>query len=184
MNLNFLTLLLALCLALWSGQIQAQESPEEVAEDYFEAMQNEGLIATSRFMHPSALAEFKSMVMPVYDAEHASGGRQLLDLTFSPTVNYAQLQAMDPLDFLNGFMNVVTAQNGNVPLQFDKLEVLGTIAEGEIRHVLTRMTMGVGELALSQIEVLSFIPYEETWLLQLNMDLKGLATALRSNLRQ
>lgn len=184
MNQNLLTLVLALCLALLGSQTHAQESPEEAAEDYFQAMQNEGLLATSRFMHPSALAEFKAMVMPVYDAEHASGGRQLLDMTFSPGLDYAQLQAMDPMDFLNGFMTVVTAQNGNVPLQFDKLEVLGTIAEGEIRHVLTRVTMGAGDMALSQIEVLSFLPYEDTWLLQLNMDLKGLATALRSNLRQ
>lgn len=184
MNLNLHSLLLALCVALSSSLLHAQESPEQVAEEYFEAMQTEGLLATSRFMHPSALAEFKSMVMPVYEAEHSAGGRQLLDLTFSPSVDYEALQAMDPMDFLNGFMGVVTAQNGNVPLQFDKLEILGTIDEGEARHVLTRMTVGVGELALAQIEVLSFLPYEDTWLLQLNMDLKGLATALRSNLRQ
>lgn len=184
MSFKFRMLLPFLFIALFSGQLHAQDTPEEVAQDYFKAMQNEGLIATSRFMHPSALAEFKSIVMPVYDAEHASGARQLLDLTFSPSADYAEVQAMDPLDFLNGFMNVVTAQTGNVPLQFDKLEVLGTVEEGEIRHVLTRMTVGVGELAMSQIEVLSFLPYEDTWLLQLNMDLKGLATALRSNLRQ
>jgi hypothetical protein len=162
----------------------AQQSPEQVSEAYFQAMQSEGLLATSRFMHPSALAEFKSMVMPVYDAEHASGGRQLLDLTFSPDVDYEALQTMDPMEFLNGFMGVVTAQNGNMPLQFDDLQILGTIEEGEARHVLTRITVGAGDLALSQIEVLSFLPYEDTWLLQLNMDLKGLATAMRANLRQ
>jgi hypothetical protein len=162
----------------------AQESPETVAEAYFTAMKDDGLLSSTEFMHPSALLEFKTMLMPVYAAEHNAGGRQLIDVTFSESVDFADLEAMDPAKFMNGFLSLVIAQTGDVPLHFDTLEVLGTINEGDARHVLTRMTIGAGDFALTQMEVLSFIPYQDTWRLQLNGDMKGLATALRSQLPQ
>ena len=182
-NLIFSLLLTSACAIFLALNAHAEDTPESVAAEYFAAMQSQGIAASTSFMHPSALAEFKSMVMPVYQAEHESGTRQLLDMTFSPEVEFAQLQAMDPARFLDGFMTVVTAQTGNVPLNFDKLEILGTVPEAEARHVLTRMTVGVGELAITQFEVLSFLPYEDTWRLQLNMEWRGLAAALRSNLQ-
>lgn len=183
-NLTLTLLVTAFCTAILAMNAHAQDTPESVAAEYFEAMQTQGIAASTGFMHPSALAEFKSMVMPVYQAEHESGTRQLLDMTFTQDVEFDELAAMDPVQFMNGFMSVVTAQTGNVPLNFDKLEVLGTIPEGQARHVLTRMTVGVGELAITQFEVLSFLPYEETWRLQLNMEWRGLAAALRSNLQR
>jgi len=181
-----LTLLIAFTAmtSILATSVKAEDNPEAVAQAYFAAMQSEGLLSSTRFMHPIALAEFKSMLMPVYTAENAAGGRQLLDVTFSSDVRFTDLQAMDPATFMNGFMSLVVAQTGDAPITFDKLEVLGTISENESRHVLTRMTLGTGELAITQFEVLSFLPYEQTWLLQLNGDMKGLATALRSNLPQ
>lgn len=163
---------------------QAATTPEAEAEAYFAAMQEEGLTAATRFMHPTALAQFKAMLMPVYAAENAAGTRQLLDMTFSADMDFAELQALDPALFMDGFMSLLVAQTGNAPIRFDKLEVLGTVDEGDARHVLTRMTLGAGELAITQFEVLSFIPYNDSWRLQLDGDMKGLAAALRSNLAQ
>lgn len=177
-------LIISCCAILVTANVQAADSPEGVATSYFAAMQKEGLSSSTRFMHPIALQEFKTMLMPVYAAENAAGGRQLLDVTFSPEVQFAQLESMDPAAFMDGFMGLVVAQTGNAPIRFDNLEVLGTINEGDARHVLTRMTLGAGDLAITQFEVLSFLPYEETWRLQLNGDMKGLAAALRNNLPQ
>lgn len=174
--------LLAVMTSVTAISVRAEDNPEAVAQAYFAAMQTDGLLSSTRFMHPIALEEFKTMLMPVYTAENAAGSRQLLDVTFSSNMEFADLQAMDPATFMNGFMSLVVAQTGNVPITFDKLEVLGTISEDESRHVLTRMTLGTGELAVTQFEVLSFLPYEQTWRLQLNGDMKGLAAALRGNL--
>lgn len=175
-------LLLAGMLALAAGPLQAEEgSPEDVARAYFAAIQADGMSSSTRFMHPDALAEFKAMLMPVYEAEHDAGGTKLLEVTF-PGASFDALEKMDGRDFMDGFMALVVAQTGDVPVRFDKLEVLGTVNEGEARHVLTRMTLGAGDLAMTQFEVLSFAPYQDTWRLQLNGDLRGLAVALRRNL--
>jgi len=184
-SINYVRILIiSSCTLFATVTAQAADSPEDVAASYFEAMQTEGLASSTRFMHPSALLEFKTMLMPVYAAENAAGGRQLLDVTFSPEVQFAQLESMDPAAFMDGFMGLVITQTGNAPIRFDNLEVLGTIDEGDARHVLTRMTLGAGDLAITQFEVLSFLPYDETWRLQLNGDMKGLAAALRNNLPQ
>jgi hypothetical protein len=183
-NTYLRALIIGYCTIFWTANVLAADSPEAVATSYFEAMQKEGLASSTRFMHPNALLEFKTMLMPVYAAENAGGGRQLLDVTFSSEVQFTQLESMEPAAFMDGFMGLVVAQTGNAPIRFDNLEVLGTINEGEARHVLTRMTLGAGELAITQFEVLSFLPYEDTWRLQLNGDMKGLAAALRNNLPQ
>ncbi len=174
-------LLLTTVLVALSPLSQAADTPEALAAEYFEVIQAEGLSASTQFMHPDALAEFKGILMPVYDAEHIVGGSELLQVTF-PGTSYDALKTMSPKSFMDGFMNLVLAQTGDAPIRFDNLDVIGTVAEGDARHVLTRMTVGAGELSLTQFEVLSFVPYEDSWRLQLNGDMKGLAVALRANL--
>lgn len=175
-------LLLTVALALAASPAMAEDdSPEDVARAYFAAIQADGMSSSTRFMHPDAMDEFKAMLMPVYVAEHDGGGSKLLETTF-PGTSFEALEKMSGLDFMDGFMALVVAQTGDVPVRFDKLEVLGTVSEGDARYVLTRMTLGTGDLAMSQFQVLSFAPYGDTWRLQLNDDLRGLAVALRRNL--
>ena len=172
--------LLCICLTF---PVHADGDPEAQALAYFTAVQEEGLPAAARFMHPDALAEFKALMMPLYRAENTAGGRELLNMTFSSETSYAQLQAMDPQRFMNEFMDMLAEQSGRMPIQLDNVEVVGTVSEGEMRHVLTRTTIGSGELAITQYEVMNFLPYGDTWLLQLDGDLRMLAATLRSNLQ-
>lgn len=171
-------------LLLFGLQAHAKTTdPEHVAREYFQAMQSEGLSSMGRFMHPEALAEFKSMLMPIYLAEAAAGERQLMDLTFGKTGNVTTLEQLAPADFMTGFMNLIVVQTGSETLSFERLEVLGTIVEGDAHHVLTRMTVGSGDISVTQFEVLSFIPFQGEWRLQLNGEMKGIAEALRATIR-
>jgi hypothetical protein len=182
MNVRSFVVFIGIGLSL-CGFCSAQgNNPESLAQEYFNVMEQEGMTAVARFMHPDALASFKSMILPVFEFADESGDRQLMDLTFGTEMEVAELKGIDPESFMNGFMNIVAAQLGTTKLSFDKLEILGTISEGPDRHVLTRMTVGVGELSVTQFEVLSFKPHESTWRLQLNGQMKGLANTLRSNL--
>lgn len=161
----------------------AQETnPESLAKEYFKVMEEDGMTSVARFMHPEALENFKSMMLPVFEFEAESGDRQLMDLTFGATMDIAKLKNTDSENFMNGFMNIIAEQLGSVKVSFDELEILGTISEGTDRHVLTRMTIGVGELSVTKFEVLSFKPYEGGWRLQLNGKMKGIANTLRASI--
>ena len=82
---------------------------------------------------------------------------------------------------MNGFLNIIALQLGAMTLAFDSLEVLGTVNENENVHVLSRITVTSGPVSVTQFEVLSFKPYEDTWKLQLNGEWQGMVQALRAN---
>lgn len=156
--------------------------PKAVAREYFHVLQNEGLTSIGRFMHPEALSDFKEMALPVYEFEAELGQRQLMDATFGRLNNISDLRDMEPSVFMNGFISLVAAQVGGSKLHFDKMDILGVVEEGKFRHVLTRITIGVGELAITQFEVLSFVPYKGNWYLQLNAEIQGIAKTLRESI--
>jgi len=160
----------------------AQDNVEAITRQYFNTLETEGFVSIGRYMHPEALSDFKEMVLPVFISEAESGQRQLLDITFGAPAEVDDLSALAPEEFMNGFMNLVAAQAGSALVSFDKLDILGTVSEGDDIHVLTRTTVLAGELEITGFEVLSFRPYEGSWGLLLNGEMKGIAAALRANL--
>lgn len=131
---------------------------------------------------PQALAKeyFKTMMLPIYQGKKDMGQNELMEATFGKDMIMSSLEKMEPEKFMNGFMNILAVQLGDVKIKFDRIEVLGVVEEGDARHVLTRVTAGIDELAITQFEVLSFIPYNKGWKLQLNAKIKGMAKALKS----
>jgi hypothetical protein len=178
-----LTLPLILLACLWSGSGVAQRaSPEDVAREHFAALQSKGMRAVVEYMHPDALAEFKTMVMPIFEEEEKAGQRGLRGVTFDATITIEEIRALAPDVFMNGFMNLVLARTEDVSLSFDQIEIVGVVPEGEQRHVLARITIGANELSITQFEVLSFVPFQDTWRMKLTGELQGLASALRQQL--
>ncbi len=183
--MKLLKAILIVTAIIFAGQVYSQgNSPEVIAKQYFEALQKDGLPATVEFMHPDALQTFKSMLVPVFEVEAESGQRELLDMTFGTSASIADVKDSDPKEFFSNFMNFVTAQMGGAKLSFDKLEVLGTVEEGDQRHVLTRITVGADDIAATTMEIVSFLPYKDSWAMQLSGDISGLATSMRSAYQQ
>ncbi|GAB1264058.1 hypothetical protein NBRC116493_09090 [Aurantivibrio infirmus] len=183
--MKFIKLIFVLTIMMFTAQAYSQSnSPEILAKQYFEALQDEGLPATVEFMHPDALKRFKEMLVPVFEVESESGQRQLLDMTFGASASITDVKNSEPKQFFSSFMNLVAAQMGDTKLSFGKLEVLGTIAEGEQRHVLTRITVGADDVAATSMEIVSFLPYEDSWAMQLSGDIEGLANSMRSAYQQ
>jgi hypothetical protein len=159
-----------------------QASPEDVAREHFAAMQAEGMGAVVDFMHPDALAEFKRTLMPLFEAAERGGNSMARDVVFGQ-MTLAQVRALDTAEFMRSFTAFMMAQRDDIELSFDKIEIVGVVPEGERRHVLARITVGANELvSLTQFEVLSFVPFEDTWRLELTGELRSLAESLRSAL--
>ena len=159
-------------------------SPEDVAREHFAALQAEGMGAVVTFMHPDALTEFKSILLPLFEGEVRQGRRVARDAMFGP-MTLAQLRALDTAEFMRRFVAFTMAQRDDIELSFDKIEIVGVVPEGGRRHVLARMTVGANELvSLTQFEVLSFVPFEDTWRLELTGELRSIAESMRSALEE
>jgi hypothetical protein len=165
-------------LFLYSIAAEAQRvSPEDVALEYFAALQIEGLpAATVRYLHPDALVEFKEMVMPLIE-----NGDPILSLVF-PEMTLEQVKALDPAELTRRFFGAIPSPVFAPEPRFDQMEIVGVVSEGDQRHVLARVTVRMGEASMTDFDVMSFVPFGDTWRMQLTGELRGVAAELRSSL--
>jgi hypothetical protein len=61
---------------------------------------------------------------------------------------------------------------------FGDCEILGTVREKDMAHVVTRITAGVQEVRMNQLTVVCTKPLGMEWKLMLSGELEGLATAI------
>ncbi|TQV77730.1 hypothetical protein [Denitrobaculum tricleocarpae] len=176
--------LLALSLFVATPAAANDAELETLARDYFASVQSEGVGAIASALHPDALAEFRAMILPIFEAEAESGQPNFTNAVFGGPKTIDEIRALDPEAFIGAFMSFLGQQMQNLNVKFDQIDILGSVPEGEVRHVLARVTVGAGEISVTEMEVLSFTPYEDTWRLQLNGELKGIATALRGSIPQ
>lgn len=169
---------LVLALACAAGPVRAG-TPEEVARQSAEAVRAEGITAVTRFIHPDELLAFKEMLAPAMagDTPVAQGLREAF---FGDGTTGAALAAMGPSDFMHGFMAFVETQMAGLDVTIGEQEILGSVAEGEVVHLVTRSTAGAGALQLTQLEVVSLKPYEGTWRLMLSGKFRGMGEALKA----
>jgi hypothetical protein len=171
------TVLLVLATAAKAG------TPEDSARAYFNALKSTGIGAVADFTHPAELLRFKAMVLPIYQAEAQAGQGELRKLTFGAEATLAQVESAEPAAFMRSFMNIIASRAGAVGLQFESIEVLGSVAEGETVHVLTRMRMAASPMTITKMEVVSLKKLGEDWKLMLSGQFEGIAQALAGRMK-
>jgi hypothetical protein len=161
-------------LSLAAVGVHAATTPEQLAQEYMTALKNEGIGVSARYIHPDELARFKDMLMPVMLADLGKPQPQFVPNVYGP-INAEQLKAMPGVDILSGLLKVVGDQLSGV--KFESVDVLGTVREGEIAHVVARLKVQVEEVRLTQMDVISAKAYKGEWMLLLTGELEGLAAA-------
>jgi len=154
--------------------------PEEVVRDYFHSLRDHGFAGVVEFMHPDEMSRFKAMLVPLIEADAQSGERDLLDSILGPKASLADVKSMSPKDFMRACMSMIDAQLDQTRLSFDKVDVLGSVKEDDILHVVSRLRFGVDDIVVTQMEVISLRQYKGDWKLLLTGEMEGLAQALRA----
>jgi len=170
---------MALFMTLFAGIAQAASSPEQTAIDYMAALTKDGMTAVPAFIHPDELARFKEMLMPMVRREAATGDTPVTDVLFGKGTKLAQVEAMPPLDFSTALMRVVGQKLDGV--KYGDVQVLGTVREKEIVHVVARVVAEVSAgVQMKSVEVISTKKSGDDWKLLLTGQLEGLAAGLAS----
>lgn len=176
--------LLFICLfaTLVAGRADANPagaSPEQLARDYFNALKLMGFGAIAPYTHPVERSRFKAMMLPFYFEEARTGQSELLRMTFGQDASLTDVQAADPYVFMNSFFrSLETRMPANV--QFDRIEVIGSVPEDDLMHVLVRVAVATEGVTVTKFEVLSLRKYEGDWMVMLATRYDGLAQALAS----
>lgn len=174
--------LLAASLVL-TPAMAAPVAPESIARAYFTALNERGMASIAEFMHPDELLRFKEMLLPLYEAEAEQGGGDLRKQTFGDKATLDDVKTASPAAFMRRFMTPMTEQMKAGGVIFDRIDIIGTVREGEVAHVVARIHIGVGDAAMSQLDVISLKPMEGSWGLMLTAQMEGLARALRGAAR-
>ena len=169
-------------IALLPSFALAEETPEQAAVTYFNTLKSDGFEAAPRFIHPKELERFKSMLLPLFTVKGSD--ENLSTLFFGEEMTSSEISAMEPQDFMAGFLSVVGAQMKSSKINLGETNVIGTVREGETVHVLTRNSAGNEDFKLTKVEVISMIPDGDTWKLLLSGEMEGMAQALKSQLEK
>lgn len=157
----------------------AAETPEHVERQYVNAIRSQGMTAVPDYMHPDELTRFQEMLGPALSGD-SPAAENLRTAFFGANATAVSVHSMSPDEFMRGFMAFAQSQMKAMNVSVGQSEILGSVKEGEVVHLVTRNTTGVGELQLTQLEVVSLKPYQGSWRLLLSGKLEGMAQALKA----
>lgn len=175
---------LSFLLILFASKASAQ-SASDAANDYFEVFKNGEYAKAADFFDPTALKDFREM-LDLGDALPAEAAQQFYPILFGAGSTKESVAAMNDVEFFGGFLTFVMNQAAQAgQLNFDKVEILGEVPEGEdVVHVLTRSFVSMGAMEMESMEVISFRKVDDKWMAMLSGKMKGMAAQLRSAFQQ
>lgn len=173
-------------LVLWFASpgwaADAPATPEDACRAYFSALAADGLTVAPEYIHPEELARFRDMLIPMFSEELAPGNDQIVEAFFGPGATRQTANDASPLEFMRAFMRMFAAKLEQVGVRFDAVEIIGSVPENDLVHVVTRVTMGTGPLSVQQVQVVTLKQHDGQWKVMLGGQIEGLAQAIRSRL--
>ena len=157
------------------AQAAASSTAEAMVKEYLTAVQTEGMMAVSRYIHPDELKRFKDMLMP-WVRNDASQKNEVIPALFGPEATLASVEALPPAQFLDAFMRIAGDQLKEMTI--GDCEIVGTVREKDMTHVVTRVKASVKEVQISKLTVVSAKPLGKEWKLMLSGELEGMAAAI------
>ncbi|MFQ5608441.1 MAG: hypothetical protein ACE5GA_10880 [Candidatus Zixiibacteriota bacterium] len=147
-------------------------------------MKANGLGALATHMHPTALADFKNSLVPLFSqmAADPAGAQSPLFETYRNRDSALNFQEMDPAVFFQGFTDMLDSQMpdfGKALAERD-VQVLGEVDEGDsLVHLLTRNTMTMAGQIDQRLTIVTLINSGDGWKMGLSNEIDGMAGALR-----
>ena len=163
MRPNYLVLILLGVAAIGRAAETPRASPEQVFGEAMAALDREGLSAQARYMHPKDLEEFKQMVLPMF---RGPGEDRAKDL-FGADTTWEKLQAIPAQQFYERFMSQGDDLRQLVPDKKMTTQVIGSVREGELVHIVFRTIVEAGGRKTVAVDVQTMRPLGNTWKLAL-----------------
>lgn len=142
-------------------------TPKEVAHAYFTALRDRGALIVVEFIHDGEMAKFKDIFTALMEKEAAKGKRELVSGLFGEQATLAEVKARSPKEFMSAFMQKASRMISSMGFTFEKLEVLGSVPEGDMVHVVARIEVGLWPAVIKRMEVLSMKRDGSEWRLML-----------------
>lgn len=168
----------ALILPLSAQAPVTAETPEQVARNYSEAVFRGEWQTAAAFMHPRALREFRELFVPIVN----TAGMEELREQFFGAATAGALSAMSDTAVFAAFIERIVGEQGEMAdaMRTARVTAYGHVAGGaDTVLVVSRTTMRVEGVEVSQFEVIPMLRHGETWRALLRADFTNMAAMLR-----
>ncbi|MEM1353825.1 MAG: hypothetical protein AAGH88_02970 [Planctomycetota bacterium] len=138
-------------------------------------------LAMARAMHSGDLRDFKNLLLTVAQAADNEDNFRDFAVLFPGIETIDQLREQTPEEVFAGLMQALVGMMPDLRaiLVGAEIETLGAVTEGEdLIHVVHRMTMQVNGATVTTIDVVSLQQYEDGYLILIDEQVRGIATAL------
>jgi len=157
-----------------------------IAESGNQAMTSSDWDAYGKLMHPDALAEFKSHLMPIIENLPKINNSDTINL-FGHMYVVDSLKAKDDTKFFTEFLGIIFSLSPDLATTFStmKNESVGAILEGDNTiHALFRTDMKISGREVTEMNVVTLLKDGTEWKLDLSYKLEGILMMVKSTLEQ
>ncbi len=159
------------------------QTPEEVAERFFDALKNEDYVFAAELFDPDALTGFREMLSFLSDLNEAEK-EQINTGLFGPGATQESVAALSDTEYFSSFLRMAMSQMGS-PDIFDtsNMGFLGYVSEEpDTAHVVARMSLNIEGTEFEKMTVVSCRRVGGQWKLLLSGEIKGVPNQIRSAL--
>jgi len=161
----------------------AAKDPESIAQAYFEALKSGQYDKAAEFYRDNDLNEFKSLFIPIYEAEQKEGKKDFLNASF-PNLSVEEVKAVNPKQFFKSIIDFVFKSSPMGKPTLTKMKIIGSLNEPDAKqtHVLTRSYVKVGALESNKLEPLSFTQEGGEWKMVMPDQMKAIGQAIQKGI--
>lgn len=155
--------------------VASSGTPEAAARKYGDALRAGDFAGAARLMHPSALHQFRTLFQPLLSASKA---RETATQMFGMTEE--ELAVAPDTVLFAALMKTMVAQGEGLAeaMKSATIDPLGHVAQGDTVLVVTRTTVSVEGVTVTQFDVMPFILDDGQWWGLLKADLTNMAAMI------
>lgn len=173
--MRYLVLMLAVVTSL-----SFAETPTDRAKMYFSDMEDRNFAAAAGHIDADQLKEFRQM-MGFYKEIPQQAQAQFIQTFFGPDQTVETIEKVTDVEFFSGLFSFIMSQaDAAGGVNFDGVEILGEVKEGNIIHLVTRNRVSMGMVEVEAMEVISLKKSGNEWRILMSGNIKGLPQQLRA----
>lgn len=159
-------------------------TPIELTKASHNDMINKNWSRLGDYYDDTSLAEFRKGFDFLFALPDKGMQNKIIINFFGNGKSVETIKRMDNATFFeNIFSGLMKSAAVFGQMQFDSLQVLGSVKEGDNQeHVLTRNIVTIGKVEIKQMEIVSFKKINGQWKMVLSDRVKGLSSQIKSSL--
>lgn len=152
------------------------ETSTERANLYYKDLASAQYNKVSEHFEPEELKTFRK-TMEFYKSLPEQDQVQFINRIFGQGSTAKSVSKYTDAEFFTVFYKKIMQQ---ASVDFDDMEILGTVKEGEnIEHLVTRNTINIAEVETQSMEVMTLRKSGDRWYIQMSGKVKGLPKQLK-----